>query len=79
MRSECTLLGDQRIKGLLLSRELRSECLLLCEGVIKWITTNRPSLCQAETNDEKGDGEQDANSGAPGACAVRRRRRVLHV
>ena len=72
-------MGDQCVEGLLLGGELCGERLLLGEGVIERVAANRSSLCQAEANNKEGDGEQDAESGTPGACAVRRRRRVLHV
>jgi hypothetical protein len=70
-------LCDECVEGFLLGGELRGERLLLGKGVIKWVAANGSSLRKAEANDEEGDSEQDAESGAPGALLLRRR--VLHV
>jgi hypothetical protein len=60
-----------------LSGELGSERLLLRQGVIEGVATDRSSLRQAEANNEEGDSEQDCKSGEPGASFLRRR--VLHL
>jgi hypothetical protein len=70
-------LCDECVERLLLGGELCSERLLLGKGVIQRVSANGSSLRQAEANDEEGDSEQDAESGAPGALLLRRR--VLHV
>ena len=79
LSGEGTLLCDQRVEGLLLGGELCGERLLLSEGVVKRVAANWSSLRQTEANNQEGGGEQNAESGAPRTCSVRRRRRVLHA
>ena len=76
LRQGCRGGGDLRREGTLLCDEC-VERLLLGEGVIERVSANRSSLCQAEANNKERDGEQDAESGAPGTLLLRRR--VLHL